>query len=131
MEGSEYLMEKMDFLSLLESFGTPITVIVKKDEGGKFVSGEWVKNTGDEVLELSEPFIPSSLATQLPIELNYRESGRFEDYEMIWYSSHVVPMKSIVKHHGKTYSVENAVDYTDYSNVIQYGCKAVENFVSI
>lgn len=125
-------MEKMDFLSLLDVFGVPLKVYPKQEAGGEYDNkGVWVKKEADEVtvIEVSEPFIPSSLQTKLPIQGNYRGGGRIEEYEMVWFSSQVVPMKSIVVHNGVSYSVEDGIPYTDYSNVTQYGCRAVSAFV--
>ncbi|MBC9789539.1 MULTISPECIES: hypothetical protein [Carnobacterium] len=121
-------MEKMDFLSLLSSFGVPISIHLKAEEEGNWISGEWVKSDNESILEVEEPFIPSSLATQLPFSTNYGEGGYFEKYEMIWFSSQKVPLKTIVTHNNLNYSVEHAIDYKDYSNVTQYGCRAVEQF---
>ncbi|MBC1307896.1 hypothetical protein [Listeria booriae] len=124
-------MEKMDFLSLLDTFGVPLKVFPRQEEGGGYnAKGEWIKNTKEDaaVLNVSEPFVPSSLMSQLPVQSLYRGGGRIEDYEMTWFSAQVIPLKSIVEHNGLEYSVEDSIPYTDYSNVTQYGCKAVSTF---
>ncbi|EAE9328169.1 hypothetical protein BWG24_04215 [Listeria monocytogenes] len=119
-------MEKMIFQSLLDSFGVPLTVFPKQEKGGEFVNGEWVVSQLDETskIEVNEPFIPSSLMTQMPQTSTYT-AARYEKYEMIWFSSQVLPLKSKVIHKGIAYSVEDAIPFTDYSDVTQYGCKAV------
>ncbi|KMT62657.1 hypothetical protein [Paenilisteria newyorkensis] len=125
-------MEKMDFQSLLDTFGVPLKVYPKQEAGGAYDNmGVWVKKEADEVtaLEVSEPFIPSALLSKLPVQGSYRDGGRIEEFEMVWFSSQVVPLKSIVEHDGLQYSVEDSIPYTDYSNVTQYGCKAVSAFV--
>ncbi|WP_121689760.1 hypothetical protein, partial [Listeria monocytogenes] len=75
-------------------------------------------------IEVNEPFVPSSLMTQMPQTSAYM-AARYEKYEMIWFSSQVLPLKSKVIHKGISYSVEDAIPFTDYSDVTQYGCKAV------
>ncbi|CWU07308.1 hypothetical protein B2M95_07390 [Listeria monocytogenes] len=119
-------MEKMIFQSLLDNFGVPLVVYPRQEKGGEFINGEWVIKQVDEAskVEVNEPFIPSSLMTQMPQTSAYT-AARFEKYEMIWFSSQVLPLKSKVVHKGVTYSVEDAIPYTDYSDVTQYGCKAV------
>ncbi|MBC1722252.1 hypothetical protein [Listeria seeligeri] len=119
-------MEKMLFQSLLDSFGVPLVVYPRQEKGGEFINGEWVIKQVDEAskVEVNEPFIPSSLMTQMPQTSAYM-AARFEKYQMIWFSSQVLPLKSKVIHKGITYSVEDAIPYTDYSDVTQYGCKAV------
>lgn len=120
-------MEKMDFSSLLSTFGVPLKLYAIPDEKGEYVKGEWVSFKFDKSngKDISEPFVPSSLMTQMPNISEYAAS-RIEKYEMIWFSSEVVPLKSIIlTQEGKEFSVEESIPYTDYSNVTQYGCKAV------
>ncbi|EAC5079578.1 hypothetical protein GLX70_07070 [Listeria monocytogenes] len=119
-------MEKMIFQSLLDSFGVHLVVYPRQENGGQYINGEWVSAQVDETtkVEVNEPFIPSSLMTQMPQTSAYM-AARFEKYQMIWFSSQVLPLKSKVVHKGITYSVEDAIPYTDYSDVTQYGCKAV------
>ncbi|EUJ44045.1 hypothetical protein [Listeria fleischmannii] len=120
-------MEKMDFSSLLSTFGVPLKLYTIPDKKGEYVKGEWVPFKFDKSAgkNISEPFVPSSLMTQMPNISEYAAS-RIEKYEMIWFSSEVVPLKSIIlTQDGKEFSVEESIPYTDYSNVTQYGCEAV------
>lgn len=118
-------MEKMDFSSILESFGIPLTLYAKPEVDGHYVAGEWQKipYIEWEHKEINEPFLPSSIA----VRLAYGQGGFYERNEMIWFSKEIVPMKSVIVNHGLAYSVEESVPYTDYSNVTQYGVKAVSS----
>lgn len=123
-------MQKMDFSSVLDSFGIPLTVRVIPAEKGHYEDGEWVETPVSEweTKEVYEPFIPSEMAAQTPDFVNYGEGGIYEKYEMIWFSKLDVPVKSIVINHEQAYRVEERLPYSDYSNVIQYGVKAVSVF---
>ncbi|MCI3027690.1 hypothetical protein LMF32_00880 [Desemzia sp. C1] len=120
----------MDFASLLTVFGVPLKVYSKDNLKGHYEGTEWVegsvKNT--PFTAVNEPFIPSSLNSRVPIMLEYDQSGVKEMYDMTWFSSLVVELKTVVEHNGKFYTVEDATPFTDYSNVTQYGCKGVDKF---
>jgi len=116
----------IEFQSLLETFGVPITIYLPSevDGQGAFVDTEWVatKLEDRKPLDLVEPFLPSSAFSQ---SSNYREGGRSENFSMTWLSTTKVPLKTKVKCDGIMYEVADLADYTGYSDVIQYGCKAV------
>lgn len=120
-------MEKMIFKELLASFGVPLKIYRVSDEKGTYVNGEWRPQEfkATDYIAVSEPFIPSSLATQMPTMSQY-QATRLEKHDMIWFSSLVVPTKTIVVTvEGREFSVEEEIPYTDYSDVTQYGCRAV------
>lgn len=122
-------MEKMIFQSLIDTFGIPLTLYPVPSKKGEYVDGEWKAHEplDTEKVEINEPFVPSSLMTQLPVQSAYL-AARTEKYEMIWFSTHKVEMKSIVvTADGKKYSVEDKIPYTDYSDVTQYFCRGVSN----
>lgn len=123
-------MEKMDFTSLLDTFGVPIKVYSKESLKGRYEGTEWVQGnlSSAPFTSITEPFIPSSLNSRVPLMTDYGQSGMKETYEMTWFSSLVVELKSVVEHNGKYYSVEDATPFTDYSNVTQYGCRGVSGF---
>lgn len=120
-------MEKLEFAELLENFGVPLTVFAKVEKGGSFVKGEWVPNklTESDGVKVTEPFLPSSIVSQLPSVTEYR-AAQIEKYAMIWFSTLDVPLKSIVRNEaGQEFSVEDKTSFFDYSDVAQYGLKAV------
>ena len=121
-------MQKLDFTSVLDSFGIPITLLVKPEKEGTYVHGEWFQTPYEswEKRELNDPVIPSSLITQLPMQAKYGDGGRYEEYDLIWFSSEQVPIKSRILKENRVYSVESITPYTDYSDVTQYGLKAVQ-----
>ena len=97
---------------------------------GRFEGTEWKTTSISEMtpIEVSEPFIPSSLSTRQPMSTAYQNSGLNETYDMTWYSKMVVDLKSVVEHNGVPYSVEKATPFTDYSNVTQYELNGVKSF---
>ena len=123
-------MELMDFTELLNTFGVPIKIYPKKMLEGRFVGTEWKTESIANMspVEVSEPFIPSSLSTRQPVATAYQDSGKNETYDMVWYSKLVIDLKSIVEHNGLLYSVEKATPFTDYSNVTQYELNGVKSF---
>lgn len=60
------------------------------------------------------------------MQAKYGDGGRYEEYDLIWFSSEQVPIKSRILKENRVYSVESITPYTDYSNVTQYGLKAVQ-----
>jgi hypothetical protein len=122
-------MEKMDFTSLLATFGVPLKVYPKDVLNGRYEGTEWVKDglSTAQSLAVNEPFIPSALSSRFPVMNDYGQGGLTETYDMIWFSSLVVELKTIVVHNGKYYTVEESTPYTDYANVTQYGMRGVEN----
>jgi len=114
----------IEFQSLLDTFGVPLTVYLPKSARGKFIGTEWVKAKLEDkqAFDVSEPFIPASTISQ---SSNYREGGRSEEFSMIWLSNHKVPLKTKIKYGEIMYEVVDLADFTGYSDVIQYGCRAV------
>lgn len=124
-------MEKMTFQSLIDTFGIPLTLYPVPSKKGEYINGEWKAHEPleTEKIAINEPFVPSSLMTQLPVQSSYL-AARIEKYEMIWFSTYEVEMKSIVMTaDGKMYSVEDKISYTDYSDVTQYFCRGVSDNV--
>ena len=125
-------MEKMIFVEALAAFGAPLMIYPATE--GEYVNTEWLSKYSSEPLSVTEPFVPSVLAEEAPKRFHYQESfryqegGRIEEYDMTWFSTHDVPLKSKVVHNGFTYVVEKKTSYLDYSDVVEYKCKGVANF---
>ncbi|QBO37277.1 hypothetical protein EQG49_12810 [Periweissella cryptocerci] len=112
-------MKKMNFNSLIKSFGVPLKVYAPMTDGGGHYddAGRWIKDDVATLTPISvnEPFLPMKADEQAPTQ-----SGMIYSSEYKWYSTLVCAIGTRVVHNGHVYEVKSSVPYTDYSNVTKY-----------
>lgn len=112
----------LDMASLIDMFGTNITVFEKSDvKSGDWTDGEWHPNGSAAGVELHEPFLPFDIYSNvLAGVLQATEAGETQRDKAYWFSTHKYGRGTIVVYEGVRYRVIGVTDYTGYSNVTQY-----------
>lgn len=124
-------MEKMIFRDLIDDFGIPLDVYIPTDgtSGHRDPElGTWVVDTPEPV-RVNEPLLPYDSSSQLAVSFTNTTGGTLTEYDMQWFSTHDVPLKTKVTNvsTGKSYEVVNVTPYLDYSDVAIYEVKEVGN----
>lgn len=118
----------MDVTGLLDAFAVEIKVYPKPNEDvGGWVDAEWQEAPTPEPFKVYEPFIPNSRIGMESLVSLIRDTGQFERYAAVWISKGEYPLKTIIEHKGKRYSVEQIKDLTDYSNASLYYLESEED----
>lgn len=118
----------MDMSALLDMFAVDIRVSPATNEDiGGWVDSEWKTAPKPEPFVVHEPFLPNSRVGMENIVALIRDTGQAQKYAAVWLSKGEYPIKTIVEHKGKQYSVEQIKDLTDYSNVTIYYLESEDN----
>lgn len=118
----------MDLTSLLDAFAVKIRVYPAADEDiGGWVKGQWQQAPNGEPFTLEEPFVPNSRVGWESVVAMLRDTGQANKFAAVWFSKGVYPIKTVVEHNDKRYTVEQIKDLTDYSNVTIYYLEAEDN----
>lgn len=122
-----------DFSDILDEFSIPLLVTLPDSEhpAGHTEHGAWVPDVVPPT-EVNEPLTPPSKTASYSAQEQFNEGGQTLSYDALWYSKLDVPNGTTVrinKDHGRTFTVSNRQDYSDYSNVTVYELKGASNHV--
>lgn len=109
-----------DFTRLVRKYSGPIEIITYGN--GEYVDGKYVKGEA-KIIETEGAVVP------MPQRKIYQSGGTLKTTDRQLYMLKEIPRPldgAEVKHKGKTYSVEEDTDYTDYGDVTVYVLKWVE-----
>ncbi|MGG0666965.1 hypothetical protein ABE073_00290 [Lederbergia citrisecunda] len=109
------------FKRLIEKYSVAFTV-------QKSTDGYYDEDTGDYI-EGKEDSVPMKGAiSPAKSEQIYNSGGRLTAEDCYLYILEPLEYKTLILYKGKTYSVEAAEDYSDYTDFYHYTLKAVSNF---
>ena len=111
-------MKLYNFANLISKYS--VTFYLHKTQG-KYVSGKWEKDD-DVVKEMRGAIVPLS-DTKI-----YQSGGTYDKNDRELYMTEPIPeplSEWRLEYKGKTYTVENGRDFSDYADVAVYNLKAV------
>lgn len=115
----------LDMTSVLDTFAVDVTVY-PKTSNGQWVDGQWVDGTAGDPVTYHEPVVPNGLVGKYSIVSLLRDTGKIEQYNAVWLSSHCVETGTVVEQGGKKYKIADVTDLTSYSNVLVYYLESEE-----
>lgn len=114
----------IDVKKMLADYGTDITVYKPSSGGYKYIGGIRIPVDDDSEAEpRHEPVIPTSSRTSMLGTI--LAGGTQVTADLVWLSSGKYPVGTVVDvpTQGGKYRVVSFSNYTDYSNLIEYGLK--------
>lgn len=115
----------LDMTSVLDTFAVDVTVYPKASDG-QWVDGQWVDGTSGDPVTYHEPVVPNSLVGKYSIVSLLRDTGKTEQYNAVWLSSHRVETGTVAEQGGKKYKIADVTDLTNYSNILVYYLESEE-----
>lgn len=116
----------LDMTSVLDTFAVDVTVYPKASDG-QWVDGQWVDGIAGDPVTYHEPVVPNGLVGKYSIVSLLRDTGKTEQYNAVWLSSHrVETIGTVVEQGGKKYKIADVTDLTNYSNVLVYYLESEE-----
>lgn len=115
----------LDMTSVLDAFAVDVTVYPKASDG-QWVDGQWVDGTAGDPVTCHEPVVPNGLVGKYSIVSLLRDTGKIEQYNAVWLSSHRVETGTVVEQGAKKYKVADVTDLTNYSNILVYYLESEE-----
>lgn len=115
----------LDMTSVLDTFAVDVMVYPKASDG-QWVDGQWVDGTAGDPVTYHEPVVPNGLVGKYSIVSLLRDTGKTEQYNAVWLSSHRVATGTVVEQGGKKYKIADVTDLTSYSNILVYYLESEE-----